>query len=94
MMLENRGLTRQNRASEIQELRGGKEKKRFMCFQDWEGRFMSGIQMEDRRKQTEKEAPAFEATNPYGDIVLIKIIRTKKLKKKRTKSYQVSWNDS
>lgn len=48
---------------------------------------MSGIQMEDRRKQTEKEAPAFEATNPYGDIVLIKIIRTKKLKKKRTKSY-------
>lgn len=43
--------------------------------------------MEDRRKQTEKEAPVFEATNPYGDIVLIKIIRTKKLKKKKEQNH-------
>ena len=43
--------------------------------------------MEDSRKQIEEEAPAFQVVNPYVDLVLIKVKRTKKVSKKIIKQY-------
>lgn len=46
--------------------------------------------MKDQRKQTEKQAPAFEAMNLYGDLVLIKVIRTKKVGGKKREQNHIT----
>lgn len=95
--LNDAGKLRPNQTKQRLRDLGEERKRRYSCASRTgkEG-LCSGVQMKDQRKQTEKEAPAFEAMNIYGDLVLIKVIRTKKVgeKKKGTKSFYMSLNDS